>query len=109
MTLTVDQEIDSLDVQINSLIARKNFLINQREHSESKEWIQETGISVNDIERPMFRHIHMSQFIEYLQEKSLVNDCRKFCEWNGRIYYVPDFLSKRLSNVTPGIYSDVPL
>lgn len=98
-------KIEVIENCILELTNQRDALIRHKEEQESKEWISINNITLEDIERPEFQHWHISLFIEFLKGK---DNCKKFCEWNGRIYYTNDVI-QNIHVMTPGLFKDVKM
>lgn len=96
-----DDKIEAIEDFILELTNQRDALQEQ----ESKEWIRVNNITLENIERPEQQHWYISMFIEFLKNKK---NCKKFCEWHGRIYYTNDVI-QNIHVMTPGLFKDVKM
>lgn len=112
MTKTLDQidaEIADVTSAIKPLSNRLEALKRERIHLLSRNWIAANGVSIENVElssgdgKPYFGIAY--KFIEWLK----ANSTKRFCEWNGRIYYTSEMITGRMDyDSSPALLDDVP-
>lgn len=112
MTKTLDQiDAEVLDVvsAIRPLQIRLEALRMERAKLASRNWIAANGVKREDVEtvdgegKPYFGIAY--KFIEWLK----ANSTKRFCEWNGRIYYTSEMITGRMNlDSSPAFLDDVP-
>jgi len=104
---TTDQQIADLEARIKPLMSLLEGLRAVKRKEESVEFVRVNKITKEDVERPDWEGRpylwNIYDFANWMRD----NNCqRRFCTWNGRIYFTSDILAGLMPD-TPGLIEDV--
>jgi len=104
---TTDQQIADLESRIKPLASLLEGLRAVKRKEDSVEFVRVNKITKEDVERPDGDDkpwfFDICKFARWMRD----NNCqRRFCTWNGRIYFTSDILTGRMPG-TPGLIEDV--
>ncbi len=105
----IDRQLADIQPNIDALIERKRILECHKRGLQSLEFIRANNITRNDVEmsspgdgKPWFGDIW--KFGKWLK----TNSKKRFCEWNGGIYFTAEIIAERMSEIAPGRVEDLP-
>ena len=106
----LNQQIVNLDETIAKLSHQRMTLQNQKQTIQSIRWIEANNVKKSDVEKsdgvgkPYFFHI--AKFSDWLIAQGNENT-KRFCEWNGVIYFTSEIIAGRMMPNQPGRYCDL--
>jgi len=92
----IEAELQSIDDQMRPLRARAATLKNELRRLRSLAFIEANNVTIDDVElssgdgKPWFGHIN--SFAAWLRQ----NSTRRFCEWNGQLYFTAEIIARRM-------------
>ena len=94
--MNVQNEIDSLEKEIEKLSAKLRHLKELKKINYAKAYIAFNGITLDNIEfsdknKPWFGHIRL--FVSWIKENK---SQKTYAEWNTRLYRVNDLLAGKM-------------
>ena len=105
----LNQQIANLDETIAKLSHQRMTLQKQKETIKSIRWIEANNVKKSDVEKSHGdgKHFyHVRQFSDWLIAQGSWNT-KRFCEWNGVIYFTSEIIAGRLLPDQPGRYCDL--
>jgi TolA-binding protein len=106
----LNQQIANLDETIAKLSHQRMTLQKQKQTIKSIRWIEANNVKKSDVEacsgegKPYFLTIR--QFSDWLIAQGSGNT-KRFCEWNGVIYFTSEIIAGRMMPDQPGRYCDL--
>ncbi len=104
----IDIELKELAAKIKPLAARQESLGRERRRLLSVAWINANGVTKADVEasdgagKPYFQIITM--FAQWMRD---TKSTKRFCEWNGTVYFAAEIMAGRMDPNAPGRMEDV--
>ena len=104
----IDRELAELAGKVRPITARMADLWRDRRRLCAAEFIRANNVTRDQIEmssgddRPWFGRA--TEFGRWMREQGT---SKRFCEWNGRVYFSADVMAGRLPDA-PAAVSDVP-
>lgn len=109
MTLhQIARELASVEAELRPLLSRKESLEREERRLRSQAFIDANGVTRWNIEmssgddKPRFQMI--TGFADWMRK---ANCQKRFCEWNGFIYFTAEVLAGRLDRDAPGRVEDL--
>ena len=103
----IELELQQIAEQMKPLVARVETLNRERSRLKSLSFIEANGIRKDDVEmssgsgKPFFGVVY--EFGKWLKK----NSNKRFCEWNGRIYFTAEIANGLMAPDAPGIAKDL--
>ena len=92
----LDKEIEELQAQMDALVQKLGPLIEERESLKHKSWIEESGITQDDVqlcssfEMPTFYDAR--DLIRWMKDG---HSDKKYFEWNGKVYSLEEGIGEK--------------
>lgn len=106
---TVNREIEEIEAELKPLHKRKDELDRKKRLMLSLQFIEVNRITRDDIEmsegagKTWFGHL--DQFVKWMKD---TNSAKRFCEWNGRIYFTSDLMHGKMPHEFNASIDDLP-